>query len=610
MGIPRPHRNKNDGEQFAHAEPLFEVMPVLAERFYRVLHNLCMHRETSDFTMRYLRTREDFFVRQLAALPFQPPSHPIPNVEVRYSDGSRVATTVEALTSFLRLRSFVFDLVALDLHILTNRGHLKSISELLELIYGNEQRRFDVADWEDETFRISSAVGQPNLRIIEYVQSLCFDWVDALSVEPVELQLLDKLNLAACVLLDDKGCEIVDQAAVLARLTESRHILHMQGQIVTPIDLERLNAETAYILESCAVENHQREVLFATTASFDSWRRLVDMTLVKCFTRLPQDRREMMLSDLLQELPPIIRSGKVAESTAVLLSEVSLSLITKLREDWRTQQLLGTYSHSGSLSSERLNGLLRSFLDCVLEYRVELVRGNLYAALVNYFYLVAEDLNDAVSEAKPSTIMTSSLSSSVARDELLTRDRQVATPTRPSGPASTTSSGCLAVLKPVAERLVATVSRDATDGTEVWKTVAYMLLDCLVDLSRDDKHGNILSTLIRHGFLGVFVQDIKDSDRRLQSVLKPEPGTPPCSKLLSTAADDLSCIDDLNSLYVYEAKMSLLIRIAQTRQGAERLIEARVLPILADCDFLDTLPEVDQSFIGMSCDLLPRPIVR
>src|SRR5882757_6345951 len=62
--------------------------------------------------------------------------------------------------------------------------------------------------------------------------------------------------------------------------------------------------------------------------------------------------------------------------------------------------------------------------------------------------------------------------------------------------------------------------------------------------------------------------------------------------------------DDLNSLYVYEAKMSLFIRIAQTRQGAERLIEARVLPTLADCDFLDTLPEVDQSFIGMPRSLL------
>ncbi|KAI9512151.1 nucleoporin Nup186/Nup192/Nup205 [Russula earlei] len=555
MGIPRTDQNKTDDELLAHTEPLFNIMPALAERFYRVLHHLCMHRHTSDFTMRYLRTRENFFVRQLAALPIYPPPQSTPNVEARYPDGSRVATTVESLASFLRLRSFIFDLIALDLHILTNRGHLKGVAELLELIYGNEQRQVYVADWEDEPFQSIRAVGQPNLRIIEYLQSLCFDWVDTLTVEPVQMQLLGNLNFAACVLLDDKGCEVVDQAAVLSLLSRTRHVLHIQGQIVTPIDLERLNAETAYVLESCATENHQREILFATTTSFESWRRLVDMTLVKCSTRLPRDRREAMLFDLLQELPPIIRSGTVAEPTAVLLSEVSLSLITKLREDWRDQQLLGSYSHSCSLSSERLHGLLRSFLECVLEYRIELVRGNLYAALVNYFHLVSWR-----------------------------------SPSRPDGSASANSSGYLAVLRPVAERLVTTVSRDASDGTEVWKTVAYMLLDCLVHLSRDDKQCNVLSTLVQHGFLGVFVRDIKDSDRRLQSVLKPEP-------------------DDLNSLYVYEAKMSLLIRIGQTRQGAERLIQARVIPILADCDFLDTLPEADQSFIDHH-HFLPSAIQR
>jgi nuclear pore complex protein Nup205 len=520
IGIPRTHRGKNDREPVAHAEPLFGVMPALAERFYRVLHNLCTHRNTSDFAMRYLRTREDFFVRQLAALPFKPPSHPMPNVEVRYSDGSRVATTVESLTSFLRLRSFVFDLVALDLHILTSRGHFKSVSELLELIYGNEQREFEVSDLDDEIFQPFRAVGQSNPRIIEYVQSLFFEWADELSVEAIELQLMDNLSLGSCILLDDNGCEVVDQAAVLSLLTAARHALHTQGHIVTPADLDRLNAETAYVLESCAVENHQREVLFATTSSFESWRKLVDMTLVKCFTRLPRDRRETILSDLLHELPPIIRSGDVAESTAVLLSEVALSLITKLREDWRSQQLLGSYLPSGTLSSERLYALLRSFLECVLDYRVELVRGNLYAALVNYFHLVSDDPDDT----KPSTGLALSLSLA-ARDESWLRDRTRATLPPPSGrPEESTLTGCLAVLKPVAERLVATVSRDATDGTEVWKTVSYMLLDCLVDISRGDKHSNILSTLVRHGFLAVFVQDIKDSDRRLQSVLKPEPG--------------------------------------------------------------------------------------
>jgi len=44
--------------------------------------------------------------------------------------------------------------------------------------------------------------------------------------------------------------------------------------------------------------------------------------------------------------------------------------------------------------------------------------------------------------------------------------------------------------------------------------------------------------------------------------------------------------------------MSLLIRIAQTRAGAERLLDIQLLPILAQCDFLDSRPEADQSFMG------------
>lgn len=57
-------------------------------------------------------------------------------------------------------------------------------------------------------------------------------------------------------------------------------------------------------------------------------------------------------------------------------------------------------------------------------------------------------------------------------------------------------------------------------------------------------------------------------------------------------------IDDLNALYVYETKMSLLIRMAQTRAGAERLLEAQVMSILSQCDYLDTRPEADHAFIG------------
>jgi nuclear pore complex protein Nup205 len=58
---------------------------------------------------------------------------------------------------------------------------------------------------------------------------------------------------------------------------------------------------------------------------------------------------------------------------------------------------------------------------------------------------------------------------------------------------------------------------------------------------------------------------------------------------------------DLNSLFVYESKMSLLVRIAQTRQGATRLLEHRVFETLSRCTFISAKPELDQmSQIGKS----------
>ncbi len=50
-------------------------------------------------------------------------------------------------------------------------------------------------------------------------------------------------------------------------------------------------------------------------------------------------------------------------------------------------------------------------------------------------------------------------------------------------------------------------------------------------------------------------------------------------------AELCSFSDDLNALYVYESKMSLFIRIAQSRIGAERLLEANVVTVLAQSDF-------------------------
>ncbi|ESK89924.1 nucleoporin [Moniliophthora roreri MCA 2997] len=595
IGIPTL-KGKGRGHELS-STPLFALLPALAERCYHVIHQLCVHPRTSAFTMRYLRTREDFFARHLAAIPSQVPERPEepPYIQVQYQDGARVTTTTATLNAFLRLRSWIFNLVALDLHVLTNKGQHGAVAELLDILFGNDSSIEEANIWEDEMSRPFREVGQSHLRIIEFVQSLTFDWSDTLEVRPVELQLLGQLNLLSCVRRDSSGCDVIDRTELLSLLTTARRSLFAQNSIVTPAQAEQLNLETNYILESCAVENHRRQVIHATSTGFEAWRRLLDTTLTKCFDRLPHDHRENMLFDILHVLPPIINSGNVHDSTAVLLSEVILSSITKLREDRRHQIILQSASgdpDSGALPAERLYAILRSMLECILNNSgVELVRGNLYASFINYIYLISSstDLPSLHNDSKLALAWSSK------REDSPFGDSMAIVPHRSQGRSKQggihlIQTNSLNLMQSSLERLVVIISRDAIDGTEVWRTVAFMLLDSLVQLSALDKNHPVPLHLVRHGILSNFVQGLSESDFLLQSVLKPDP-------------------DDLNPLYVYEAKMSLFIRMAQTRLGAERLLETRLIPALAQCDYLDARPEADSSFVDRDT-FLPSAVQR
>lgn len=526
-GVPRL-KSKGKGPRSSRGaiQALMTTLPAFAERCYSVLYQLCQHPRTSDFNMRYLRSREDFFARHLAALPFRAAQTlQEPFIEMQYNDASRVVTTVPALCAFLKVRSIIFDLVALELHVLTNKGHHKGAMELLELLYANEE---DLAGensghWEEELFRPFHEVGQTHIPIIEFLQSLDFDWVDSLAVDPAELEFFGNLNLTSCLRADASGCEVVDRTALVALLTAARRAVHAQGRILTQTHLQQAQAEMTYILESCAIENHRREVQFSTTNCYESWRRLLDMTLTKCFDRVPQDRRETLLFDLLHVLPGALQSGNTPDPTAGVLSEAILSVLTKLREDRLLQSLVrgaGSLQEGGALPAERLFSLLRSLLDCILmTNRNELVRGNLYASIVNYVHLITD--------AHPGE-GTVSLAQSGNFSRSLTAwndtDDQSTVSLQPEN-SSALVRGSLSILRPITENLVALVSRDAIDGTDVWKTVSFMLLDSLVRLAHFERQPAVLTAMSRPGFLRGFVFGVKESDLALQSVLKPDPGS-------------------------------------------------------------------------------------
>jgi len=44
--------------------------------------------------------------------------------------------------------------------------------------------------------------------------------------------------------------------------------------------------------------------------------------------------------------------------------------------------------------------------------------------------------------------------------------------------------------------------------------------------------------------------------------------------------------------------MALLIRLAQTRQGADEVFKSKFFSTLSSCEFIDARPETDDTFMG------------
>ncbi|KAJ2894696.1 hypothetical protein IWW38_002498, partial [Coemansia aciculifera] len=127
----------------------------------------------------------------------------------------------------------------------------------------------------------------------------------------------------------------------------------------------------------------------------------------------------------------------------------------------------------------------------------------------------------------------------------------------------------------VGDRLLETVSADAADATDTWRTVAFSLLDALVaaDAQSSVHASRVVVFLARKNYFAAYVAALlRREDHAVQAVLAPD-------------------APSLNALYIYRAKMAFFLRLAQRGDGAERLLENGIVDVLADCGFLDLRPQ-------------------
>ena len=121
------------------------------------------------------------------------------------------------------------------------------------------------------------------------------------------------------------------------------------------------------------------------------------------------------------------------------------------------------------------------------------------------------------------------------------------------------------------DRFMEMVCRDACDGQGIRASLSLAAIDAMVSLDAANGNNRWLTFLQRRGFLNLFVNEILDRDRELIQQLAPSPSS-------------------LLPLYLHQAKMTLLNRLALTAAGAAGLAQAEVLWRLKDCQFVRDRP--------------------
>lgn len=524
-GIPSLDLTRRRREARLKRTPLYIKAPHLAEKAHHLLYELCSHELTSKPVSRYLRTREDYFARNLAALPIRAP--PMPGeIEgmISYADGVSIDSNCRSLTSFLRMRSWLLEAIALELHLLTDEQQYPRAGRLLDILFGNVDVNVDfgVDDGLDDQFFASGEMqvqiftpGQSLMRVLEIFQSFDLEWQDAtVSQEEVNLYFFASLDYSSCLRTADSGAEIIDRDSLVSLLSHLRRA-RQDPESSSAEAQSQLSKETRYLLESCVRENNRREIEHAKSMGFEAWRRTINTALAKSFDRLPVDGRESILFDLLQEVTPVIRRPSLATSSSTLLSEVTVMLITKLREDRSQRIILQTltddaFSSATSLPEDRFHKILSGLVECVLTPGMpEVVRGNLYASIINHLQLV-QTISNTKRQDMP-------VNEDPEDEPLFGTSKDIVS-------YSSLETGCVNIINNHAERLISVVCRDAIDGSEVWKTVAFTLLDSLVRLSRIQRQHRVLHLLARGGYLSNFSLGLKEADEELQATLIAEPG--------------------------------------------------------------------------------------
>ncbi|KAI3919731.1 hypothetical protein MKX01_000172 [Papaver californicum] len=535
-----------------------EVNALLHEFGFKLLYELCTDPLTSGPTMDLLSNRRyQFFLKHL---------HTIGVSALPKRNNSQVLRI-----SSLHQRAWLLKLLALELHVgdMTASAHRETCLSILGHLFAQNISDFGSGLYLSKDSSFQTNVDHPGIKsiskskvleLLEVVQFRCPDTsmkssqlVSSLKYElPVENILGDPATSekGGVYHFSERGDRLIDLASFCDKLWQkSKYVNPAMSSVGGEADVMDLRETIQVLVRWGWKYNKNLEEQAAQLHMLTSWSQIVEVTVSRRMTFL-EDRSEILF-EVLDASLSASASPDCSLKMASLLTQVSLTCMARLRDE--------RFLSPGGINSDNLtcldvllvkqlsNGACHSILFklimAILRHESsEALRRRQYALLLSYFQYCRHMLDPDV----PATVLQFLLREEQDSEEDLDIKKI-------DKEQSELAQANFTILRKEAQAILNLVTKDAIQGSEAGKTIAFYVLDAFIS---NDQEQFFLGQLQSRGFLR-------------------------------------SCLTDISHIssqrgFTLEAELAMLLRISHNygKPGAQILFSMGAVEHLASCKMM------------------------
>ncbi|KAF5234420.1 hypothetical protein FANTH_12142 [Fusarium anthophilum] len=361
-----------------------------------------------------------------------------------------------------------------------------------------------------------------------------FDLYDFLLPEGVweiplpPLQYYKNIDLSACLENDADSNPIYNLERVKEVLLLRRGEAQGSGALIAAQDLAAIEREEGMIIEYLISSNRQKQLTTQSLKVLKTWTKLL-LVMIESNDFKGSAQTSFFLQALQSILPSLEAFASERPDEAFELARLAKVLLFKLDLSASADDKQG--SAIGNLVSDKLFQLFQICLQAIGKWAGTPELRSVYYGIC-YRYLTGMADQGSLISNRPKTIKT---------------------------------------IQVYGERLINVICDDAYGGEAQCQTAALILLNALVSLGRQESDDHVVETLNRLNFIGIMVDSLRNIMQEWHEVFT------------SGTSEQQN---------YQNARLALLLELAQTRSGAKYIIHSNLFRSLEDSGLFGADPEL------------------